>query len=150
MIKIKKIQNINNEKITNLNINFNTTKINTTNTNTTSTILSSNINHTSFIEKSSSSNLLISNSKLKINQNQNSHSRLLYSNSNHNDKYLLNFVQTKIDFNPGDYLTSEYLEISKQTTNRSMRFFYSFIIVIFTSLLAFLLVKYSIDWVSFF
>lgn len=65
-----------------------------------------------------------------------------------NDEYELNLAQTKIQFNPVDYLTSEYLELSEQASNRVSRFLLAFFIVLISSLLSFLLVKYSIDWAT--
>jgi hypothetical protein len=88
---------------------------------------------TSFLEKQSIITLdKVENSKLFV-----------------NDEYVLNLMQTKIEFNPIDYLTSEYLELSEQATNRLSRFLLAFFIVLISSLLCFLLVKYSIDWVNY-
>jgi len=89
---------------------------------------------TSFIEKQSITNILepIQNSKISI----------------FGDEYVLNLAQTKLEFNPVEILTNEYLELSTQTSNRFTRFLLSFFIVMISSMLCFLLVKYSIDWVN--
>lgn len=63
------------------------------------------------------------------------------------NSYIISLAETKLDFHPLDYLNSNYLVLVEKSPNRVSRFFLSLIIVIVASLLCFLLVKYSIDWV---
>ena len=64
-------------------------------------------------------------------------------------KYNLNLSQTKLEYNPLDYINKNNLILIEQSTNRLSRFFLSLVIVFVSSILCFLLVKYSIDWVKF-
>ena len=62
--------------------------------------------------------------------------------------YNLNLVETKLEFNPIDFVNSSYLILSEQSPNRLSRFFLAIFIVLVSSIICFLLVKYSIDWVK--
>lgn len=59
------------------------------------------------------------------------------------DELNINLSQTKLEFDTDEI----FLELTTQKINRLQRFFLSFFIVLITSVLLFLLVKYSIDWV---
>lgn len=62
--------------------------------------------------------------------------------------YILSFTQTKLNYNPIDYINTDFLNLIEQSSNRLKKFIFASLLVLISTLLCFLLVKHSINLVK--